>query len=147
MPRIILSFIVLLLLSAAGVAIYLWLHRDRPMAAPDLTLLNESVQRSVESELSTPRLSLNLVELTVRPQDLDSEIERIKNLATKLGGNATLNHLPTESGQDLLVEIPQSSARQFIEAVQDRTKIVPEARPNSGDKNQIIEVKLHTATK
>jgi hypothetical protein len=31
--------------------------------------------------------------------------------------------------------------------VQDRTKIVPEAPPNSGDKNQIIEVKLHTATK
>ena len=145
MPRIILSFIVLLVLSAAGVAIYLWLHRDRPMAAPDLTLLNESVQRSVESELSTPRLSLNLVELTVRPQDLDSEIERIKNLATKLGGNATLNRLPTESGQDLLVEIPQSSARQFIEAVQDRTKIPPKAPPNTGLKNQVIEVKLHTA--
>ena len=145
MPRIILSFIVLLLLSAAGVAIYLWLHRDRPTAAPDLTLLNESVQRSIESELSTPRLSLNLVELTVRPQDLDSEIERIKNLATKLEGNATVNHLPAESGQDLLVEIPQASARQFIEAVQDRTKIVPESRPNSGDKNQIIEVKLHAA--
>jgi len=145
MPRIILSFIVLLLLSAAGVAIYLGLHRDRPTAAPDLTLLNESVQRSVESELSTPRLSLNLVELTVRPQDLDSEIERIKNLATKLGGNATLNRLPTESGQDLLVEIPQASARQFIEAVQDRTKIPPKAPPNTGLKNQVIEVKLHTA--
>jgi hypothetical protein len=147
MPRIILSFIVLLLLSAAGVAIYLWLHRDRPMAAPDLTLLNESLQRSIESELSTPRLTLNLVELTVTPQDLDSEIERIENLATKLGGNATVNHLPMESGQDLLVEIPQSSARQFIEAVQDRTKIVPEAPPNSGDKNQVIEVKLHATTK
>lgn len=145
MPRIILSFIVLLLLSAAGVAIYLWLHRDRPMAAPDLTLLNESVQRSIESELSTPRLTLNLVELTVRPQDLDSEIERIKNLATKLEGDATVNRLPTESGQDLLVEIPQASAQQFIEAVQDRTKIVPKAPPNSGHKNQVIEVKLHTA--
>jgi hypothetical protein len=147
MPRIILSFIVFLLLSAAGVAIYLWLHRDRPVAAPDLTLLNESLQRSIENELSTPWLTPNLVELTVRPQDLDSEIERIKNLATKLGGNATLNHLPAESGQDLLVEIPQSSAQQFIEAVQDRTKNVPEAPPNPGDKNQIIEVKLHTATK
>src|SRR5258708_31663194 len=137
MPRIILSFIVLLLLSAAGVAIYLWLHRDRPMAAPDLTLLNESGQRSGESELSTPRLSLNLVELTVRPQDLNSEIKRIKNLATKLAGKATLNHLPTESGQDLLVEIPQSSAQQFIEAVQVRTKIAPQARPNSGDQDAI----------
>ena len=145
MSRIILSFIVLLVLSAAGVAIYLWLHRDRPMAAPDLTLLNESVQRSVESELSTPRLTLNLVDLTVRPQDLDSEIERIKNLATKLEGNATVNHLPAESGQDLLVEIPQASAQQFIEAVQDRTRIVSKAPPNSGHKNQIIEVKLHVA--
>ncbi len=145
MPRIILSFIVLLLLSAAGVAIYLWLHRDRPTAAPDLTLLNESVQRSIESELSTPWLTVNLVELTVRSQDLDSEIERIKNLATKLEGNATVNHLPAESGQDLLVEIPQASARQFIEAVQDRTKILPKAPPNSGLKNQVIEVKLHTA--
>jgi hypothetical protein len=145
MPRIILSFIVLLLLSAAGVAIYLWLHRDRPTAAPDLTLLNESVQRSIESELSTPWLTVNLVELTVRPQDLDSEIERIKNLATELEGNATVNHLPAESGQDLLVEIPQASARQFIEAVQDRTKIPPKAPPNTGLKNQVIEVKLHTA--
>ncbi|MGA8476560.1 MAG: hypothetical protein WB696_01240 [Chthoniobacterales bacterium] len=145
MPRIILSFILLLLLSAAGVAIYLWLHRDRPTAAPDLTLLNESVQRSIESELSTPWLTVNLVELTVRPQDLDSEIERIKNLATKLEGNATVNHLAAESGQDLLVEIPQASARQFIEAVQDRTKILPKAPPNSGLKNQVIEVKLHTA--
>lgn len=145
MPRIILSFIVLLLLSAAGVAIYLWLHRERPTAAPDLTLLNESVQRSIESELSTPWLTVNLVELTVRPQDLDSEIERIKNLATKLEGNATVNHLPAESGQDLLVEIPQASARQFIEAVQDRTKILPKAPPNSGLKDQVIEVKLHTA--
>ena len=145
MPRIILSFIVLLLLSAAGVAIYLWLHRDRPTAAPDLTLLNETVQRSIESELSTPWLTVNLVELTVRSQDLDSEIERIKNLATKLEGNATVNHLPAESGQDLLVEIPQASARQFIEAVQDRTKILPKAPPNSGLKNQVIEVKLHTA--
>ncbi len=115
------------------------------MAAPDLTLLNESVQRSIESELSTPRLTLNLVELTVRPQDLDSEIERIKNLATKLEGDATVNRLPTESGQDMLVEIPQASAQQFIEAVQDRTKIVPKAPPNSGHKNQVIEVKLHTA--
>jgi hypothetical protein len=145
MPRIILSFILLFLLSAAGVAIYLWLHRDRPTAAPDLTLLNESVQRSIESDLSTPWLTVNLVELTVRPQDLDSEIERIKNLATKLEGNATVNHLPAESGQDLLVEIPQASVRQFIEAVQDRTKILPKAPPNSGLKNQVIEVKLHTA--
>src|SRR5258708_19543047 len=121
MPRIILSFIVLLVLSAAGVAIYLWLQRDRPMAAPDLTLLNESVQRSIESELSTPRLTLNLVELTVRPQDLDSEIERIKNLATKLEGDATVNRLPTNPVKNCLVKIPQPTPHQFSKPFKDRT--------------------------
>ncbi len=118
MSRIILSFTVVVLLSVAAGAIYLWLHRD-PAPAPDLTLLNESLHRSMQSELATPSLTMNLVELSVKPQDLDSEVERIKNLAAKL------------------------SAQQFVEAVQDRTKLVLDAPPNSHHQNQIIEVKLH----
>ena len=145
MSRIILSFIVLVLLSVAAGGIYLWLHRDHPAPAPDLTLLNESLHRSMESQLATPSLTINLVELNVKPQDLDSEIERIKNLAAKLSGSATVNHLPAELDRDLLVEIPQASAQQFVEAVQDRTKLVLDAPPNSHDKNQIVEVKLHVA--
>jgi len=145
MSRIILSFTVLVLLSVAAGGIYLWLHRDHPAPAPDLTLLNESLHRSMESELATPSLTMNLVELNVKPQDLDSEIERIKNLAAKLSGSATVNHLPAELDRDLLVEIPQASAQQFVEAVQDRTKLVLDAPPNSHDKNQIVEVKLHVA--
>jgi hypothetical protein len=145
MSRIILSFTVVVLLSVAAGAIYLWLLRDHPAPAPDLTLLNESLHRSMESELATPSLTMNLVELNVKPQDLDSEIERIKNLAAKLSGSATVNHLPAELDRDLLVEIPQTSAQQFVEAVQDRTKLVLDAPPNSHDQNQIIEVKLHVA--
>lgn len=145
MSRIILSFTVVVLLSVAAGAIYLWLHRDHPAPAPDLTLLNESLHRSMESELATPSLTMNLVEQNVKPQDLDSEIERIQNLAAKLGGSATVNHLPAELDRDLLVEIPLASAQQFVEAVQDRTKLVLDAPPNSHDKNQIIEVKLHVA--
>ena len=145
MSRIILSFSVLVLLSMAAGGIYLWLHRDQPAPAPDLTLLNESLHRSMESELATPSLIMNLVELNVKPQDLDSEIERIKNLAAKLGGSATVNHLPAKLDRDLLVEIPQASARQFVEAVQDRTKLVLDAPLNSDDRKQIIELKLHVA--
>jgi len=142
MSRIILSFTVVVLLSVAAGAIYLWLHRDLA-PAPDLTLLNESLHRSMQSELATPSLTMNLVELSVKPQDLDSEVERIKNLATKLSGSATVNHPPAELDRDLLVEIPQASAQQFVEAVQDRTKLVLDAPPNSHHQNQIIEVKLH----
>jgi hypothetical protein len=145
MSRIIVFLIVLVLLSALGAAIYFWLHQDRPGPAPDLTLLNERLHRSMESELATPSLTMNLVELNVGPQDLDSETERIKSLAIKLRGSATVNRLPTQLERDLLVEIPEASAQQFAEAVKDRTKLVLDAPADSHDKNQIIEVKLRVA--
>jgi hypothetical protein len=145
MSRIILSFSVLVLVMVAAGGIYLWLHRDRPAPAPDLTPLNESLHRSMENELATPSLTMNLVELNVKAQDLGSEIERIKNLAVKLGGSATVKDLPAKSDRDLFVEIPQTRVRQFVEAVQDRTKLVLDASLKTDDKNQIIEVKLHVA--
>jgi hypothetical protein len=145
MPRIILSCVALALLGTAGTAIYRWLHQDSPTAAPDMTLLNENLRRSMESELGGPLLTLNLIELTVSQQDLDSEIERLKNLASKLGGSGTVSNLSTEADRELFFEIPQVYARQFIEAAQDRTKLVLEALPNSTNKRQVIEVKLHVA--
>jgi hypothetical protein len=145
MPRIILSCIALALLGTAGTAIYRWLHQENPTAAPDLTLLNESLRQSMESQLGAPLLTLNLMELTVSQQDLDSEIERLKNLASKLGGTEAINSVSAEADREFLFEIPEVYAKQFIEAVQDRTKLVLEARPNSDDKRQVIEVKLHVA--
>jgi hypothetical protein len=146
MRRIIVSLIVLVLLGVAGLAIYLSQQRDRPAEAPDLTLLNESLHRTMEGEMGPPSLTQNLVELTIKQQDLESEVERIKNLAARLGGNAVVNHLSGGSDQDLLVEIPETAVQQFIEAVQDRAKMVPEASPDPGGKTRIVEVKLH-ATK
>jgi hypothetical protein len=145
MSRIILSFSVSVLVIVAAGGIYLWLHRDHPAPAPDLTLLNESLHRSMENELTTPALGMNLVELNIKPQDLDSEIERIKNLAAELGGSVTVKDLSAKLDRDLFVEIPQTRARQFVEAVQDRTKLVLAAPLKTDDKNQIIEVKLHVA--
>ena len=151
MPRIIVACITLALLGTAGTAIYQWLHQDSPSTAPDMTLLNENLRRSMESELGSPLLSLNLVELTVSPQDLNSEIERLKNLAAKLGGSGTVSNLSTEGDlsaegdRELFFEIPQVYATQFIEAAQDRTKLVLQALPSSTDKREVIEVKLHVA--
>lgn len=145
MPRIILSLIVLVLLSAAGVAIYLSLQKQRPVEAPDLTLLNEGLHRTMESEIGKPLITQNLVELTVKQQDLDSETERIKNLAAKLGGNATIDHFSEGCDQDLLVEVPQAAVRQFIKAVKNNSDVVPETSPDSGENNQVIEVKLQVS--
>jgi hypothetical protein len=145
MPRIILACVALALLGTAGTAIYRRFHQDSPVAAPDMTLLNENLRRSMESELGAPLLTLNLIELTVTRQDLDFEIERLKNLASKLGGSGTVSNLSTEADRELFFEIPQIYAKQFGEAVPDRTKLVLEAVPDSTVKRQVIEVKLHVA--
>jgi hypothetical protein len=145
MLRITLSCVAIALLGTAGTAIYHWLHQDNPTTAPDLTLLNENLRRSMESELGAPLLTLNFVGLTVSQQDLDSEIERLMHLASQLGGSGTVDNLSAEADQELLFEIPQVYTMQFIEAAQDRTKLVLKASPGSIDKKQIIEVKLHVA--
>jgi hypothetical protein len=145
MPRIILACIAFALLGTAGTAIYQWLHQDSPSTAPDMTLLNENLRRSMESELGSPLLTLNLVELTVSPQELDSEIERLKDLAAKLGGSGTVSNVSTEGDRELFFEIPQVYAKQFVEAAQDRTKLVLQALPSSTDKREVIEAKLHVA--
>jgi hypothetical protein len=145
MPRIILACIAFALLGTAGTAIYQWLHQDSPSTSPDMTLLDENLRRSMESELGSPLLTSNLVELTVSPPELDSEIERLKDLASKLGGSGTVSNVSTEGDRELFFEIPQVYAKQFVEAAQDRTKLVLQALPSSTDKREVIEVKLHVA--
>jgi hypothetical protein len=145
MPRIILACIAVALLGTAGTAIYRRLHQDSPTAVPDMTLLNENLRRSMESELGAPLLTVNLIELTVSRRDLDSEIERLKNLASKLGGSGTVGNLSTETDRELFFEIPEVYAKQFVEAARDRTKLVLEALPSSTDKKQVVEVQLHAA--
>jgi hypothetical protein len=145
MPRIILACIAFALLGTAGTAIYQWLHQDSPSTSPDMTLLDENLRRSMDSELGSPLLTLNLVELTVSPPELDSEIERLKDLASKLGGSGTVSNVSTEGDRELFFEIPQVYVKQFVEAAQDRTKLVLQALPSSTDKREVIEVKLHVA--
>jgi hypothetical protein len=142
MPRFILFVIVLGLLGAAGVAIYLSLPKDHRTSSPDLSLFGQGLQRATESEIGQPSLSQNLIELPVKQQDMDSEVDRIKSLAAKLGGNAVVNNLSGGPDQDLLIEIPQTLAPQFIEAVQNRVEVLSEVSPGSGEKTQVIEVKL-----
>jgi hypothetical protein len=145
MPRIILACIAFALLGTAGTAIYQWLHQDSPSTSPDMTLLDENLRRSMDSELGSPLLTLNLVELTVSPPELDSEIGRLKDLASKLGGSGTVSNVSTEGDRELFFEIPQVYVKQFVEAAQDRTKLVLQALPSSTDKREVIEVKLHVA--
>jgi hypothetical protein len=143
MPKVIVFLILLVGLGAAGIAIYFSLRKDRPTAPPDLTLLNESLRQTMDGEIGKPLLAQNLVELTVGRRNLDSEIERIKDIATKLGGTVSVNHLAPGSDQTLLAEIPQAAVQPFIDAVKSGKGTVLPDSPNSGEKTRVIEVKLH----
>jgi hypothetical protein len=142
MPRFILFVIVLGLLGAAAIAVYLSLQKVHRTSSPDLTLFGEGLQRATESEIGQSSLMQNFIELSVKQQDMDSEVERIKSLAAKLGGNAAVNSLSGGLDQDLLVEIPQTLVPRFIAAAQNHVEILPEVSPSSGAKTQVIEVKL-----
>jgi hypothetical protein len=143
MPKVIVFLIVLVGLGAAGIAVYFSLRKDRPTEPPDLTLLNESLRRTMQGEIGNPLLTQNLVKLTVARQNLDSEIARIKDLAAKFGGTVSVNHLAPGSDQDLLAEVPQAAVQPFIEAVENRTGTVLPDSPDLGEKTQVIEVKLN----
>jgi uncharacterized protein YneF (UPF0154 family) len=145
MRRIILLLISLVLLAGVGVGIYFLLRKDPPTGAPDMTLLTESLQRTMESEMGKPSLSENQVELTVPAQELDSELARIKILAERLGGNVAVNLHSGGPDQDLLVEIPEKSVQRFISAVRDRTGLVSPAPPGTGQRTQVVEVELRVA--
>lgn len=142
MPRFILFVIVLGLLGAAVIAFYLLLQKDYRTSSPDLTLFGEGLQRATKSEIGQPSLTQNLIELYVKQEDMHSEVDRIKSLAAKLGGNAVVNSLSGGPDQDLLVEIPQTFVPQFIAAAQNRGEILSEVSPGSGEKTRVIEVKL-----
>jgi hypothetical protein len=143
MPKVIVFLIVLVGLGAAGIAVYFSVRKDRPTEPPDLTLLNESLRRTIGDEVGNPLLTQNLLELTVARQNLDSEIARIKDLAAKLGGTVSVKHPAPGSDQDLLAEVPQAVVQPFIEAVENRTGTVLPDSPNPRQKTQVIEVKLH----
>jgi hypothetical protein len=141
MPRFI-FFIILGLFGAAGIAIYLTLQRPQPVKAPDLALFGEGLQRATENEFGPLSLIQNVIELPVKESDLDSEVERIKNLAEVLGGNAVVNNLATESVRDLLAEIPEAVVPQFIETVRNHARVAVLGSPAPDRKTQVIEVKL-----
>jgi hypothetical protein len=145
MRRIILLLIALIFLSGAGVGTYFLLRKDPPAAAPDMTLLTESLQRTMENEIGKPSLTENLVQLTVQPRELDPELERIKSLAGELGGHVAVNLLSGGPDQDLLVEIPETSVPQFIGAVRDRTAVASPVSPRGEERTQVVEVKLRVA--
>jgi hypothetical protein len=89
-----------------------------------------------------PEVTDTEVERLIDKPNLDTEVERIKRLAGKLGGTA-VQGVGDEAGVDVLAEIPPELTHQFSDAVKDPAKepVTSPQVPNK-DAKALVVVKL-----
>ena len=134
-------WIVGLILSAGILAVALRDYWSRSRNDPDLSSLNHYLEGTAQKVLSLSKVADASVELKVSRGALQSEVDRVKDLATKFGGSAVADS-NSQTGVDLLAEIPEQSADQFTEAVRVPSKAAPEGTPSPGAKTVLVEIKL-----
>ena len=135
-------WIVGLILSAGILAVALRGYWARPGNEPDLSSLNHYLEGTAQNVLSLSKVADVTVEVKVSRAALQSEVDRIKELAAKFGGSAVADS-NSQTGADLLAEIPEQVADQFTEAARVTSKAaVPEGTPSLGTKTVLVEIKL-----
>ena len=134
-------WIVALILSAGILAVALGGYWSRPRNEPDLSPLNHYLEGTAQKVLSLSKVADATVEVKVSRAALQSEVDRIKDLAAKFGGSAVADS-NSQTGSDLLAVIPEQFAGQFTEAVRVTSKTSPEGTPSPGAKTVLVEIKL-----
>jgi len=134
-------WIVGLILSAGILAVALGGYWSRPRNEPDLSPLNHYLEGTAQKVLSLSKVADATVEVKVSRAALQSEVDRIKDLATKFDGSAVADS-NRQTGADLLAVIPEQFADQFAEAVRVTSKTAPEGTPSPGAKTVLVEIKL-----
>lgn len=136
-------WIVGLILSAGILAVALRGYWSRPRNEPDLSSLNHYLEGTAQKVLSLSKVADATVEVKVSRAALQSEVDRIKDLAAKFGGSAVADsNSQTGAEADLLAEIPEQLANQFTEAVRVTSKAAPDGTPSPGEKTVLVEIKL-----
>jgi len=134
-------WIVGLILSAGILAVALGGYWSRPRNEPDLSSLNHYLEGTAQKVLSLSKVADATVEVKINRVALQSEVDRIKDLAAKFGGSAVADS-NSQTGADLLAVIPEQFADQFSEAVRVTSKTAPEGTPSPGAKTLLVEIKL-----
>ena len=134
-------WIVGLILSAGILAVALGGYWSRPRNEPDLSSLNHYLEGTAQKVLSLSKVADATIEVKVSRAALQSEVDRIKDLATKFGGSAVADS-NSQTGADLLAVIPERVGDQFTEAVRVTSKTAPEGTPSPGAKTVLVEIKL-----
>jgi len=134
-------WIVGLILSAGILAVALGGYWSRPRSEPDLSSLNHYLEGTAQKVLSLSKVADATIEVKVSRAALQSEVDRIKELAAKFGGSAVADS-NSQTGANLLAVIPEQFADQFTEAVHVTSKAAPQETPSPGAKTMLVEIKL-----
>ncbi len=92
--------------------------------------------------LGGSNLPESTVELSVIRSQLESEVARVKYLATRLGGSAVAKEPLAGATTDLIAEIPVENRKSFIDAVSDGFKDLPEVSPTVSSTMCVVMVQI-----
>lgn len=109
---------------------------------PNLQPMTDSLKQRMDDLLGTTGLAEQTVELSVAKSQLDSEVARVKYLATRLGGSAVSKQSTAGSTMDLIAEIPVEYRKSFIDAVTDGFKELPEVSPGASPTMCVVTVQI-----
>jgi hypothetical protein len=117
-------------------------RQEQPPQDPNLQPMADSLKQRMDDLLGTTGLTEQTVELSVVKSQLESEVARVKYLATRLGGSAVSKQSTTGSTMDLIAEIPVEYRKSFIDAVTDGFKVLPEASPGASPTMCVVTVQI-----
>ena len=109
---------------------------------PNLQPLADSLKQRMDDLVGGSSLTEPTVELSVVKSQLESEVSRVKYLATKLGGSAVSKQAASGSTMDLIAEIPVEYRKSFIDAVTDGFKDLPEVSPAASPTMCVVTVQI-----
>lgn len=125
----------------AGVLFFASRQEQHPQD-PNLEPLANSLKQRMDDILGVTGLTEQTVELSVMKSQLESEVARVKYLATRLGGSAVSKQSTAGSTMDLIAEIPVEYRKSFIDAVTDGFKDLPEASPGASPTMCVVTVQI-----
>ena len=125
----------------AGVLFFASRQEQHPQD-PNLEPLANSLKQRMDDILGATGLTEQTVELSVMKSQLESEVARVKYLATRLGGSAVSKQSTAASTMDLIAEIPVEYRKSFIDAVTDGFKDLPEASPGASSTMCVVTVQI-----
>ena len=130
---------------AGIVGLLLW--QNRPQPTPDTSALKNSLQTAAQNAMNLPSFSDAKLQLEIERSQVDPEVNRIKKLATELGGTAVQGAVEAD-GTEVLAQIPPRSVDRFCMNVRNHDhdgsleNDRPPSAPDPAAGTQIVEVKL-----